>query len=265
MAIFLIVILVLAVLAMSGRTGHPGLEAFKGWNYAHRGLYNAQRPENSLAAFQAALEHGYGVELDVHLLRDGNLAVMHDSDLSRMTGRPGRLEDLTTQQLSDYHLLDSDQTIPEFRRVLELFAGKAPLIIELKVSGNNFASLCETACKMMEGYPGPWCMESFDPRCVLWLRRHRPDIVRGQLTENYFRSSVAVPGILKWIMRHQLANFITRPDFVAYRFRDRKTVSDWIVRKFWHIQGVTWTVQTPQEHQTALKEGWIPIFEHFEP
>ena len=55
------------------------------WDYAHRGLHDKEvgSPENSLAAFKEAVESGYGAELDVHLLKDGNLAVIHDSSLFR--------------------------------------------------------------------------------------------------------------------------------------------------------------------------------------
>ena len=258
---------VLAVLAMDGRRHHPGLGELGKWSYAHRGLYDDEKPENSLPAFQAAVDRGYGAELDVHLLKDGNLAVLHDSDLLRMTGKVGKLEDLTTADLKDCHLKGTAETIPEFSQVLEVFSGKAPLIIELKPTWDNVSALCEAACAAMEGYPGFWCMESFHPGVVLWLRHHRPDILRGQLTEDYFRSDTGlpVPAICKWWMKHQLLNFLTRPDFVAYRFSDRKTLSNTIVRKLWHIQGVTWTVQTVEDFQTAKNENWVPIFEHFRP
>jgi glycerophosphoryl diester phosphodiesterase len=82
-------------------------------------------------------------------------------------------------------LENTDQTIPEFTQVLELFAGKAPLIVELKAANNNHAALCEAACKLLDQYEGPFCVESFDPRCVLWLKKHRPDIIRGQLVEDF--------------------------------------------------------------------------------
>ena len=120
------------VLSTQGRTGHPELNALKGWYYAHRGLHNAERPENSMAAFRAALEKGYGIELDIHLLKDGNLAVIHDSLLNRTTGEAGRVEDLTTEALKHYHLEGTQETIPEFMDVLTLYNGKAPLIVELK-------------------------------------------------------------------------------------------------------------------------------------
>lgn len=269
MVIALIVIAglcLLYLLSLMGRRNHPGLEKLRGWSYAHRGLHGDGRPENSMAAFCAALEGGYGIELDVHLLADGNLAVMHDSQLKRTTGADGRIEELTTAQLKDYCLGGTGETIPEFRQVLELFAGKAPLIIELKAVGTNYARLCETACAMMEGYSGVYCMESFDPRCLLWLKKHRPDIIRGQLTENYFASPTSpLPFILKLLLTHQVGNFLTRPDFIAYKFRDRKTLSNTLCRKIWGLQGVSWTLETREEYDTATKEGWIPIFENFRP
>ena len=64
-------------------------QTLSGYRYAHRGLHdlNAGRPENSLGAFRAAAEAGFGAELDVHLMADGALAVVHDSDLERVCGR----------------------------------------------------------------------------------------------------------------------------------------------------------------------------------
>ena len=255
----------LYILSLAGRTGHKELSQLRGWSYAHRGLHEKGRPENSMAAFRAALEGGYGIELDVHLLSDGNLAIMHDSLLKRTTGCDGRIEDLTTEQLADYRLEGTTETIPTFSQVLELYAGKAPLIIELKTAKGNYAKLCETACQMMAHYEGPYCMESFDPRCVYWLKRNRPDIIRGQLAENFFRSELPLHWVLKWIVTNQAINFLTRPDFVAYKYADRKQLSNTLVRGLWKLQGVSWTLKTPEEYETAVKEGWIPIFEGFRP
>lgn len=259
------IIFFLYILSVRGRTGHKGLKALLGWQYAHRGLHDESKPENSMAAFQAALENGYGIELDIHLLKDGNLAVMHDSALKRTTGRDGKIEDLTTDHLKDYRLGGTNEIIPEFRQVLDLFAGKAPLIIELKPVGGNHDVLTEAACAMMDGYDGPWCMESFDPRCIYWLKKHRPDIIRGQLTEDHFKSENKLPGILKWALRHQVFNFLTKPDFVAYKFEDRRTVSNTLVRKLWGLQGVSWTLRSKEDFDIAVSEGWLPIFENFRP
>ena len=95
----LIVLAIVYLLVIRCRSGHPGMKELQGWAYAHRGLHGDGVPENSMAAFRAALEHGYGIELDIHLLKDGNLAVLHDSLLNRTTGAAGHIEDLTTEQL----------------------------------------------------------------------------------------------------------------------------------------------------------------------
>ena len=255
----------LLVLAVRGRSGHPGLAALQGWYYAHRGLYDETRPENSMSAFRAALDHGYGIELDIHLLSDGNLAVIHDSLLKRTTGAEGCIEDLTTENLCRYHLEDTAETIPTFRQVLELYQGKAPLIVELKPVRGNHAQLAKAACDMLDEYKVTYCIESFDPRCIYWLKKHRPDVIRGQLTENYFASGSKLPGVLKFILKNQLENFLTVPDFVAYRFADRDNLSNRIVRKLWGVQGVTWTLRKKEDFDVAVREGYLPIFEGFAP
>lgn len=264
-AVILFALFILYLLSVNGRRGHPELAMFRGWKYAHRGLHEAGCPENSLAAFRNARDHGYGVELDVHLLADGNLAVVHDSFLERMTGSDGRIEDLTLDEMKRLRLAGTEDSIPELSQVLDLFAGSAPLIIELKAFGNNHRQLCENVCSMLEGYNGVYCLESFDPRCIYWLKKHRPDLVRGQLTENYFKRDSKLPAILKFILTHQMLNFLTKPDFIAYRYPDCFTFSSKVARKLWKLQGVTWTLVTKDQHDIAVADGWIPIFEGFVP
>lgn len=263
--LILIPVLIAAfLLCLQGRRGHPGMQELSRWRYAHRGLHDGAYPENSMAAFRAALEHGYGIELDVHLLKDGGLAVIHDSDLLRVTGKSGRIEDLTRQELKDYPLGGTTETIPEFHQVLALFAGKAPLIIELKTAGGNYAALTEAVCRLLETYSGPYCIESFDPQVVRWLRLNRPEIVRGQLTENSMKLS-GYPWILRFITTFQLESFLTRPDFIACRFTDRRNLCIAICRKLWGVGAVSWTLRTQEDFSAAVSEGWIPIFENFIP
>lgn len=256
-------LLLLYLWCLMGRKSHRDMDKFFGWNYAHRGLHDAQKPENSMAAFRAALEAGCGIELDIHLLKDGNLAVIHDSALERTTGRDGCVEDLTTGELEQCFLQGTEETIPQFRQVLDLFAGRAPLIVELKCHKNNVVPLCRAACEMLDQYDGLYCMESFDPRVVRWLRKNRPDIVRGQLSENWMGKKLPIPGILKWMLTYHLGNFYTRPDFIAYKFEDRKAFGTWICRRILGIPGVSWTLKTREQYDTAVREGWIPIFEGF--
>ena len=263
--IILAVLILLYLLCLSGRTGHPGLKALQGFYYAHRGLHGDGRPENSIAAFRAARDAGYGIELDLHLLSDGNLAVIHDSHLVRTTGLEGRVEDLTTQDLQNCFLEGTTETIPTFSDVLNLYQGKAPLVVELKCVNNNYAALCDTACKMLDGYDGAYCLESFDPRCVAWLKKNRPQLIRGQLVENFIKMKPPVPWILRFLMTHQMLNFLIRPDFVAHKYTERKNLGNFLARKLWKLQGVSWTIKTPEDFQTALEEGYLPIFEDFAP
>ena len=263
--VILFLLILVYVLALRGRTGHLLLRKFRKWKYAHRGLHGDGVPENSMAAFRLALENGYGIELDVHLLADGNLAVMHDSSLLRTAGADVKIEDLTTEELANYRLEATDESIPTFRQVLDLFDGKAPMIVELKPENGNQDQLTKAACDMLDSYDGLYCIESFDPRCIRWLKKNRPDIVRGQLAHNSLHEPGKVLYILRFIMTNLLSNFLNTPDFIAYRYCDRKRLSVRISRKLWKIQGVSWTLKTQEEFDTAVKENWIPIFEGFKP
>lgn len=252
--------------ALKGRTGHPGLTELKGWSYAHRGLHKEGIPENSMAAFRAALEKGYGIELDIHLMKDGNLAVIHDASLKRTAGADVQIEDLTAADLENYRLEGTDEKIPLFRDVMALYEGKAPMIVELKPMNGNHAALAEAACEILKDYNGIYCMESFDPRCVQWLRQNRPHIIRGQLTENFVANDDKLHPAIRFALTHNLFNFMTVPDFVAYKFADRKdSFTTALCRNAWDVQGVSWTLTNQEDYETAVQEGWLPIFEGFEP
>lgn len=261
----LLLIVVLFLFLVKGRMGHKDLPALRGWSYAHRGLHGNGVPENSMAAFRAAKDAGYGVELDVHYMKDGSLAVIHDSSLKRTAGSDEVIEDLTAMDLERFCLENTEEKIPLLQDVLALFEGKVPVIVELKAYQGNQSILAEAVCRLMDTYQGPYCLESFDPRCIAWLNKNRKDVIRGQLTENFFRSNSPLPWFLKFAMQHQLLNFMTRPDFVAYRFSDRKTISNFVFRKIFGLQGVTWTIRSKEEFELAVQEDWIPIFENFNP
>lgn len=259
-----LVLFALYVLSLRGRNNHKLLRKLRKFSYAHRGLHKKGVPENSLWAFQLALDKGYGIELDVHLMADGELAVIHDRSLKRTVGVDLNIDELDAQTLPSFRLEGTEERIPLFRQVLDLFRGQAPLIVELKSDRGNHAELCQAVCDMLDNYKGLYCIESFDPRCVAWLKKNRPDIVRGQLSRNFLKDK-KTPFYLRPVMAWNMTTFLTKPDFIAYGFSERKCFSVWVMRKLWKLQGVTWTLRTPEEYETACKEGWIPIFENFEP
>lgn len=258
----------LYLVCLSPRRNMPGWDRFQNVRYAHRGLHNVDegRPENSLSAFRAAVEGGFGAELDVHLMRDGNLAVVHDSDLTRVTGIGAKIEDLTAEDLPAYPLKGSGETIPLFEDVLALFEGRAPLIVELKTAGGNSGPLTDAVMERLSRYGGAYCVESFDPAVLLHLRSRYPEVIRGQLSENFLRSKPAnLSAPTRAVMSNLLTTFLTKPDFIAYNCLDREQPSLRTMKRLYKVHEVSWTVRDP-ELQRKLEEQGVPtIFEGFVP
>lgn len=265
--ICLILALAWAIL-LRARRGSESMRAMRQFRYAHRGLYDKAVgiPENSLSAFSRAVAHGFGVELDVHLLRDGALAVFHDSDIRRMTGRAGYLEDLSAEELGDYPLDGTKETIPQFCDVLALFEDTGlPIIVELKSFRDNYAALTERTMRELDKFRVVYCVESFDPRCVAWVRKHRPEVIRGQLSQNFLKDRGKLSLPMAFATTHLLSNIMVQPDFVAYRFKDRKKWAPRLCRRIYGAQRVYWTVRSKEELSIAESDGAIAIFEHFLP
>ena len=267
--IILAVLFLLYLLCLRCRRGHADWARFRQWRYAHRGLHNKEKgiPENSMAAFKLAAANGFGAELDVHLMKDGKLAVIHDASLLRTAGADVLIEDLTAEELENYRLEGTEQRIPLLEDVLPLFVDRAPLIVELKAERGNAEALAAAACKVLDKYKAEYCVESFDPRCLMWLWQNRPDVIRGQLSENFTAHGDAqhLPGGVRWILTNLLLNVRTRPDFIAYRFEDRANLSLRLCRGFYRVQEASWTVRDRETMEKAEAAGNLVIFENFDP
>lgn len=262
----LIVLFIFYIFAIKGRRTSPETREFLKWDYAHRGLHEKPfAPENSLKAFQRAANLGYGAELDVHLLKDGTLAVMHDWKLDRTTGQSGLLEDLTCDDLKKYRLEGTNEYIPTLQEVLEIFENKAPLIIELKAYKNNGAALSKAVYEVMQNYNVKYCIESFDPRCVWWYRRHHKEVIRGSLAMNFLKSTSGFTKIVDFILTSLVINIFLRPDFLAYKYENRKDFPYKVCTKFWKTQGAAWTITTSESYQAAKADNLIIIFENIKP
>lgn len=253
----------LAWAVLHGRRDGPGWEKLTGFRYAHRGLHGPGVPENSLAAFRRAAEAGYGAELDVHLTRDGRLAVIHDGDLRRMCGVSGRVEEKTAAELSALRLAGTEERIPFLEEVLPLFAGRAPLVVELKTDWRGAAELACRTVECLDRFSIDYCVESFDPRPLLWLRRHRSDVLRGQLSQNFWRHPSGQDPWNRLALTNLFYNVLTRPDFVAYRFEDRNRLAVRLCRR-WGVRTAYWTLRSWTELLLAEQEGALPIFENLE-
>ncbi len=163
-------------------------DAFLAAPLAHRGYHDARRgtPENSRAAFLAAIGAGYGIELDVQLSADGAAMVFHDADLKRLTGRKGKLRDLRAADLSRIPLIGNDEGIPTLPEVLDLVAGRAPLLVEIKdqtgAMGRETGALEQAVAHALTGYAGPVAVMSFNPHSVIAFGKTAPEVPRGLTT-----------------------------------------------------------------------------------
>lgn len=239
----------------------PDISGFLGTHYAHRGLFDnrTNAPENSINAIQKAVEAGYGIEFDVQLTKDNVPVVFHDASLKRMCGVEGNIWDYTWQELRKFKLADSDQTIPTLEKVLRVIGGKVPLIIEYKMDRADTV-ICKIGNRILERYQGKYCIESFHPFALRWYRKNRPDIVRGQLSEDFAKGGEKNPLLI--IMTYLLTNFLTRPDFVAYRHRDAGNLSRRICRKLGAL-AVAWTVKNQEQYERARTQFDLFIFDSF--
>lgn len=242
--------------------------------FAHRGLHtdDSRIPENSLAAFQRAAEHGYAVELDVQLTADGQVVVFHDATLTRMCGVDLRIEEHTYAELQKYTLLESTQRIPLLTEVLEVLDG-VPVLCEFKTMrsfGNT--AICAAAWPILAGYKGSVWIESFNPLLVYWFRNHQPQVVRGILSMRFEKDNKEVTPLQGKLLTALLTNFLTKPDFVAYRLTDHREPAFRLCRWLYRPLTLAWTVRSGDEAAEAenhrfdsvIFEGFLPAEKKFE-
>ena len=167
----------------------PG--AFLSVPIAHRAYHDRTdgRPENSRAAFKAAISAGYGIECDVQMSKDEKAVVFHDETLERLTGQTGRVRDLTLDELTKIRLRNSDETIPSLPTMLDLVSGQVPLLIEVKdqdgALGRDVGALERAVARDLKGYSGPVALMSFNPHSVAALAEAAPRTARGIVTSAY--------------------------------------------------------------------------------
>lgn len=265
------VLFVLFFLAIMPRMGHrKARKAFRGVYYAHRGLFDndGDAPENSLKAFERAAKAGYGMEMDVQVTKDGVPVVFHDFTLERMCGKEGKVCDYTWQELKDFTLAKSRETIPLFADVLKAVGGRVPLIVEIKVEWMDL-SVCPAADELLRNYQGLYCIESFNPLVLLWYRRNHREIVRGQLSDGFVKASRVKESwhllVQNFFLQNLLFNWLTKPDFVAYNHKYSKVLARRLCKNLYGNMAVAWTIKSQEELERAKKQFDLFIFDSFLP
>ena len=230
---------------------------------AHRGLHDAEKPENSLAAYEAAAQHGYAIETDLHIIKDGSIAVFHDDTLLRMTGDPRKIEDCTMAELKELNLKDTAEKIPTLEEFLALVNGRVPLLIEIKnMEYRKTKEIVETIAKALDGYKGEYAIQSFNPWYVKAYKKLRPKIMCGMLASASTGKDFGggFKGNFKsWVLRDLRLNFTVKPDFVSYGHWGfpRKSVNKFKGYK------LAWTIRSREEEENARKYVDNIIFENY--
>lgn len=227
---------------------------------AHRGLHNSTIPENSIAAFEAAIEQNYPIELDLQLMSDGNLAVFHDSDLERMTGVSGNIQAQTRSSIKEFNLLNSDQGIPLLEEALELINGRVPVLIEIKNEG-TVGELEANLWQKLQSYRGEYAIQSFNPYSLGWFKENGTGVTRGQLATDF--SSTDLIWYQKLLLGNLLLNWVSKPHFIAYDLRYLPNLPTAIARRVFNLPLVAWTVRSKVEEEQAKRYADNIIFDYY--
>lgn len=263
-----IVLLFLYMLAIMPRMIlKPDYKPFLEVLYAHRGFFDnaSNAPENSLSAFQKAVDLGYGIELDVQLTKDQIPVVFHDFTLNRACGIDGKVEAFTYEELQKFRLFKSEEKIPSFQEVLKVIGGKVPIIVELKMEGKDLR-VCSQVDAILREYKGLCCIESFNPLGLMWYRKHNRKVLRGQLADSFQKDlGEKYKSFLYVALENLWFNFLAKPDFIAYNHVYYKNFSRCICRYVYGGLSVAWTIRSQEELEARKEDFDLFIFESFVP
>lgn len=222
-----------------------------------------------MAAFRAAIEHGYGIELDVQPSADGVAMVFHDATLDRMTDATGPIDAVTADDLARLPLRGGDAGIPRLADVLTLIAGRVPLLIEVKdrdgAMGPEVGPLEEAVLAALEGYEGPVAGMSFNPHSVARLRDGAPDLPRGIVTCAYREQDWSrLPAATRERLRSIRDYASLGCSFVSHQ-ADALDMPRIAELRAAGAAILCWTIRSPEEERRALAladavtfEGYLP-------
>lgn len=235
---------------------------------AHRGLHGGEIPENSRAAFMAAIDAGYGIELDLQLASDGEAMVFHDFDLERLTGVAGLIQMQSSDALKNCHLKNGE-SIPTLIDILTLVAGRVPLLVEVKdqdgALGPNVGILEKRAAELVNAYDGPLAVMSFNSHAVCALQEHAPSVPRGLITSDF------APKSWPTVPRSRLDELaaiqdydVCGADFISHRF-NTLNIPRVAALKALGAAVICWTIKNPQDEARSRQfadnitfEGYLP-------
>ena len=207
---------------------------------AHRGYHNINKgiPENSILSFEEAIKRQLIIELDVHILKDGNVVVFHDDNIKRMTGIDQNIKEMNYNEIKEVRLQNTNQKIPLFKDVLKIVNGKVPVIIELK-NDVRYGVLEKEVINILHNYKGKYAVKSFNPFSIRYIKKHSPNIIRGLIISTNKRKKASK--LKRLFLNTMLLNYIADPDFISCnikllpnnnikKLRMNKLILGWTIR-----------------------------------
>jgi glycerophosphoryl diester phosphodiesterase len=250
MAIAIVVLAVAYALATGGVPSRKPAAWLTAQSIAHRGEWSKgpARPENSLAAFDAAARHGFAVELDVQYSADRVPVVIHDEELERMTGEPGRVAELSLDEIASRRLLGGEERIPTLAEALAVIDGRVPVFVEVKNEG-EVGPLEDDVALQLAAYDGEAAVMSFNPFSLARVAKGAPEIPRGQLSSAFEGEDLAFYEV--FLLRNLLMNWKSRPDFIAYDLAELPSLGTRI--QIWRGRPLLgWTATSESERVAGL-------------
>ena len=236
---------------------------------AHRGRHAAETGafENTIAAAEAAIAGGYGIECDIQGTADGEAVVFHDHVLDRLTPERGAVRDRRTDELTALPIGGGGDTIPTLAAFLDRIGGRVPLVIEVKSRFDGDERPARRMVEVLAGRSAPVAAKSFDPAIVSLLRRIAPSLPRGIVAQARYEGGEW--DALDEARKRDMANLLhwsdTRPDFLSWRHLDLPHAAPSLARLLAPAPVMTWTVRSRDEAVRALVHADQIVFEGFIP
>jgi len=228
---------------------------------AHRGLHDDQVPENSMEAFEAAIEAGCPIEIDVQVTKDKVPVVFHDDNLQRLTGLKKRVTRVKFKDLMRLRLTDTESAIPTFKEFLEFVGGRVPILVEVKKNKGS-RGIERAVVEMLQKYKGEFAIQSFHPIAIRKVRKIDPSLYCGLLSSKL--SEMKMLRIKKAAVKNARLFFMAKPDFVSFEINSFPNVRVKRFREELKLPIIGWTIKTAEDMDRARMYCDGIIFENIE-
>lgn len=227
-------------------------------DFAHRG-FSGEYPENTILAFKKGIEAGCdGIEMDVHLTKDGEVVIIHDEAVDRTTDGKGLVADYTLAELKKldasfkFKGMYGKNEIPTLREYFELVKDtKIITNIELKTGINTYPGIEEKTLRLIDEYGlrDRIIISSFNHYSVLRMKALAPDMKYGLLSETWIVDFSEYARKLGMDFVHPIFNMVTE-DFAMATKENGVGIN-------------TWTVNTEKDIRTMIDRGVAAVIGNY--